>query len=57
MAPRRTRKVSQNSEDQRDGQQNYEQKIKLNKRKELFIQQFEKEGVSFNSVLYSNILT
>ncbi|KAA0710439.1 Borealin-2 [Triplophysa tibetana] len=44
MAPRRTRKVRQNSEDQPDGQQNVEQNIKLKKRKELFIQQFEKEA-------------
>ncbi|XP_051522445.1 borealin-2 [Myxocyprinus asiaticus] len=44
MAPRRTRKVSQNSDGQSDGQQNFEHKIKLNKRKELFIQQFEKEA-------------
>lgn len=44
MAPRRTRKVSQNSDGQPDGQQSYDHKIKLNKRKELFIQQFEKEA-------------
>ncbi|XP_056626900.1 borealin-2 isoform X2 [Triplophysa dalaica] len=44
MALRRTRKVRQNSEDQPDGQQHFEQNIKLNKRKELFIQQFEKEA-------------
>uniref|UniRef100_A0A672LLR1 Borealin-2-like n=1 Tax=Sinocyclocheilus grahami TaxID=75366 RepID=A0A672LLR1_SINGR len=40
MAPRRTRKVSQDSE----GQHNCDQKIRLTKRKELFIQQFEKEA-------------
>lgn len=42
MPPRRTRKVSQDSE----GQPDYDQKIRLTKRKELFIQQFEKEGQS-----------
>lgn len=42
MAPRRMRKVSQDLDGQPDGQQSYDQKIKL--RKELFIQQFEKEG-------------
>ncbi|XP_052467352.1 borealin-2 isoform X2 [Carassius gibelio] len=40
MAPRRTRKVSQDSEEQH----NCDQKIRLTKRKELFIQQFEKEA-------------
>ncbi|KAG1931789.1 hypothetical protein F2P79_021443 [Pimephales promelas] len=40
MAPRRTRKVSQDSE----GQPDYDQKSRLTKRKELFIQQFEKEA-------------
>ncbi|XP_077057082.1 borealin-2 [Siphateles boraxobius] len=40
MAPRRTRKVSQDSE----GQPDCDQKIRLTKRKELFIQQFEKEA-------------
>ncbi|XP_073683978.1 borealin-2 [Garra rufa] len=40
MAPRRTRKVSQDS----DGLPDYDQKIRLTKRKELFIQQFEKEA-------------
>ncbi|XP_056111529.1 borealin-2 [Rhinichthys klamathensis goyatoka] len=40
MAPRRTRKVSQDSE----GLPDYDQKIRLTKRKELFIQQFEKEA-------------
>lgn len=43
MPPRRTRKVSQDSE----GQPDYDQKIRLTKRKELFIQQFEKEGQSY----------
>lgn len=46
MPPRRTRKVSQDSE----GQPDYDQKIRLNKRKELFIQQFEKEGQSYIEV-------
>ncbi|XP_067285900.1 borealin-2 isoform X2 [Pseudorasbora parva] len=40
MAPRRTRKVSQDSE----GQPDYDQKIRLTKRKEMIIQQFEKEA-------------
>uniref|UniRef100_A0A673G7Q3 Borealin-2-like n=1 Tax=Sinocyclocheilus rhinocerous TaxID=307959 RepID=A0A673G7Q3_9TELE len=46
MASRRARKVSQDSAGQSDGQHNYDQKIRLNvtKRKELFIQQFEKEA-------------
>lgn len=58
MALRRTRKVRQNSEDQPDGQQHFEQNIKLNKRKELFIQQFEKEGVWLRFLMmYYYILT
>uniref|UniRef100_A0A672NBL6 Borealin-2-like n=1 Tax=Sinocyclocheilus grahami TaxID=75366 RepID=A0A672NBL6_SINGR len=46
MTSRRARKVSQDSAGQPDGQHNYDQKIRLNvtKRKELFIQQFEKEA-------------
>lgn len=44
MAPRRTRKVSQDSDGQLDDQHTFEQKIRLTKRKELFIQQFEKEA-------------
>uniref|UniRef100_A0A671PH69 Borealin-2-like n=1 Tax=Sinocyclocheilus anshuiensis TaxID=1608454 RepID=A0A671PH69_9TELE len=46
MASQRARKVSQDSAGQPDGQHNYDQKIRLNvtKRKELFIQQFEKEA-------------
>nr|P86347.1 RecName: Full=Borealin-2; AltName: Full=Cell division cycle-associated protein 8.2; AltName: Full=Cell division cycle-associated protein 9; AltName: Full=Dasra-A; Short=DrDasraA [Danio rerio] len=44
MAPRRTRKVSQDSDGQADDQHSFEQKIRLTKRKELFIQQFEKEA-------------
>ncbi|KAK2876478.1 hypothetical protein QQF64_004725 [Cirrhinus molitorella] len=44
MAPRRTRKVSQDSDGLPDGQHGYDQKIRLTKRKELFIQQFEKEA-------------
>ncbi|XP_056326008.1 borealin-2 [Danio aesculapii] len=44
MAPRRTRKVSQDSDGQLDDQHSFEQKIRLTKRKELFIQQFEKEA-------------
>ncbi|XP_026133449.1 borealin-2-like [Carassius auratus] len=44
MASRRTRKVSQDSDGQPDGLHNYDQKVRLTKRKELFIQQFEKEA-------------
>nr|AFB69479.1 cell division cycle associated 9 [Cyprinus carpio] len=44
MASRRTRKVCQDSDGQPEAQHSYDQKIRLTKRKELFIQQFEKEA-------------
>ncbi|XP_043085395.1 borealin-2-like isoform X2 [Puntigrus tetrazona] len=55
MLPRRARKISQDSDGQADGLHNYDQKIRLTKRKELFIQQFEKEAQDRTNEMEANL--
>ncbi|TRY99370.1 hypothetical protein DNTS_014904, partial [Danionella cerebrum] len=55
MPPRRTRKDSQLSDDGFKSQQSSEQKVRITKRKELFIQQFEKEAQNQINEMEANL--